>query len=274
VRDATLEVGAEPFPGYKLVGLRGSGGYSQVWEAVTKEGTSIALKFMPSRDDLAAALELRMIQAISELTHPNLIHIRQVWGQPGFVVIAMELADGSLLDVLEAFQIEQGSPVENKLLLHYLSQAARALDFLNSREHIYTGKRTGFQHCDVKPANLLVIGDRLKVADFGLAVATNVRLSNGRRAGTPDYAAPEVHRGQISDTSDQYSLAVTYFHLRTARLPFPPPPEYFFGSYVRPAPDLKLLSPPEQSVVRRALSPTPQDRWPNCREFVERLADL
>jgi serine/threonine protein kinase len=274
VREATLEVGAEPFPGYRLVGLRGCGGFSQVWEATADDGSPVALKFMPSHDGPAAGLELRMIQALSELRHPGLIGVRQVWCQPGHVVVAMELAEGSLLDLLEAYQIEHGTPVEAGLLLDYLSQAADALDFLNARQHLYLGSRTGFQHCDVKPSNLLILGRRLKLADFGLAAATSTRLAPGRSAGSLDYAAPEVYRGQLSDTSDQFSLAVTYCHLRTGRLPFPEPPTRFLRSYVRPAPDLTLLSPPEKAVIRRALAPTPQDRWPNCGAFVYQLADL
>ena len=37
---------------------------------------------------------------------------------------------------------------------------------------------------------------------------------------TPAYAAPEFFKKQTSSQSDQYSLAVTYCHLRGGRLPF------------------------------------------------------
>lgn len=269
-----LQVGAEPFPGYRLVRPRGSGGFSQVWEATTDTGTPIALKFMPGHNISANGQELRAIRAISQLVHPNLVTIKQVWSQAGYLVIAMELADGSMLELLDAYQTEYGQSVEPDLLISYLRQAADALDFLNARQHSYLGMRTGFQHCDVKPSNLLICGNKLKLADFGLATPLSVTFSPGPRAGTLDYAAPEIFQGQLSDRSDQFALAVTYFQLRTGRFPFPEPPPRFTRSYLRPEPDLSPLLPPERLVLQRGLAASSQDRWPSCRAMIDRLTAL
>ena len=51
-------------------------------------------------------------------------------------------------------------------------QAAEALDFLNARNHLIGGQRTGVQHCDIKPNNLLLFGETVKLCDFGLASVT------------------------------------------------------------------------------------------------------
>src|SRR5262249_33047731 len=153
----------------------------------------------------------------------------------------MELADGSLLDLLDAYREIYGTPIHPQQVCLYLAQAAAATDFLNTRQHNLDGRRVGFQHCDIKPSNLLVFGEKVKVADFRLASPTSTSLRFQRRAGTLDYTAPEVFQSRLSDRTDQYALAVTYCLLRGGRLPFTDTPEQFDGMYIRPRPDLSML---------------------------------
>jgi serine/threonine protein kinase len=123
----------------------------------------------------------------------------------------------------------------------------------------------------VTPANLLLFGQTVKVSDFGLTTALAFREKAHLRAGTPAYAAPEVFQGRVSDRTDQYALAVSYCQLRGGCLPFPDTPPTFVPGYVRPAPDLTMLTPAERPAVARALSPVPQDRWPSCGELLAEL---
>jgi serine/threonine protein kinase len=268
-----LRPGKEPFPGYRLRQLAGKGGFGVVWEAETADGTLIALKFLPCRDNLTAAQEIRAIQPISQLSHANLTPTYQVMAWEGHVVVAMELAEGSLLDLYEAYLQELGTPIEPAKVCRYLLQAAQGIDFLNARQHIHEGWRVGFQHCDIKPSNLLLFGETVKLCDYGLASMTSSTLRPHRRAGTKDYAAPEVFQGRLSDWTDQYSLAVTYCLLRGGAMPFPPVREKF-ESYVRPAPDLSMLPEAERPIIARALAPVPQDRWHSCRDLMTQLKRL
>jgi serine/threonine protein kinase len=245
-----------------------------VWEAVRDDGKLIALKLLPCGDDLIAAQEVRSIQVVRRLRHPNLVHIEQVSCNRGYVVVTMDLADGSLLDLLEAYRTEFASSLVPHDVCNYLGQAAKILDFLNSRQHLVDGHRVGIQHCDVKPTNLLLYGERVKLSDFGLASQTGNPMKSHRRAGTLDYAAPEVFQGRLTDWTDQYALAVTYCQLRGGRLPFPETPKTFQRTYARPKPDLSMLSAPEQLVLARALDPVPQDRWPSCCELMAQLNRL
>jgi len=257
--------------GYRLCDLLGTGGFATVWEAEHRSGRRSALKFIPCRRDLSAAKELRAIQAISRLQQPNLIEVEQVCSDMGCIIVVMELADGSLLDLLGRYREEAHTPLPPEVACVYLAQAASALDFLNAHQHEVQGQRMGFQHCDVKPSNLLLFDDVVKLSDFGLSSATGAVLRLHRKAGTPGYAAPEVLQGRISDWTDQYALGVTYCELRGGRLPFADTSSFRRG-YVRPAPDLSMLPEAEQTIIARALSPTPQDRWPSCAELVNRLA--
>jgi serine/threonine protein kinase, bacterial len=264
-----------PFPGLKLIQLRGRGGFAEVWEAEDPQGDLIAVKFMLSQNTTSSVKEMRIIQAVQKLKHRHLLRIADVWSIPDYIVVAMELADGSLFDLLDVYLSEYGTPLPAVLVANYLRQAALGLDFLNARRHTFDGRQVGFMHCDVKPSNLLLIGEEVKLADFGLSTPMVALQSAYGRAGTPDFAAPEVHRGHLTASSDQYSLAVSYYLLRTGYFPFPPPPGDFKRaySYNRPAPDLTRVSKGERRVLERALEIEHSGRWPTCTAFMNALTD-
>ncbi len=266
-----LNPGLEPFPGYRLVKFLGRGGWGEVWEARQPDGKAVALKFLPCGSSLASAQEVRALQSIRQLRHPNLLCIDRIWCFGGHVVIGMELAEGSLFDLLEVYRKEYGTGIVPQHLCHFLSQAADALDYLNARQHLLDEQRVAVRHCDIKPSNLLLRGGKVKVADFSLACPTSSPRCQHRRVGTLHYAAPEVFQGWLSDRTDQYALAVSYCELRGGWLPFPNTPSAFHIGYVRPTPDLSMLVPAEQPIILRALDPVPQDRWPSCRDLMTRL---
>lgn len=269
-----LKPGLEPFPGYRNRQLLGRGGYGEVWEAENEDGRRVALKFLPCTDSDATAREIRTLQAIRDLRHAHIIKMDKIWCFGGYIVIDMELAEGSLLDLFDAYQTEFGTPILAEQVCLYLEQAAEALDFLNARQHIINGKRVAVQHCDIKPSNLLLFGDTVKLADFGLSAITSTNLQSHRRAGTLDYMAPEVFQGQLSDRTDQYALAVTYCHLRAGALPFHDTPSSIKKTYVRPEPDLSMLPENERPIIARALAHPPTDRWPTCIEMMDELTKL
>lgn len=275
-RVQSLASGREPIPGYRLNCLLGRGGWGSVWKATRVDGTgdpACAMKFIPCECPEAAIQEVRALQAIRQLKHPHLIRIEQIWSIPGHVVIAMELAEGSLLDLLDVYMTEFGQPIFPEHLCFFLKQAAAALDFLNTRQHHVNDQRVAFRHCDVKPSNLLVQGQTIKLADFSLSVQATSNMWYHRREGTLNYCAPELFQGWLSDRSDQYSLAVTYYQLRSGHMPFPEEAGAMRKEHVRPAPDLSMLSPAEQPIVARALAAVPQNRWPSCTEMITRLED-
>ncbi|MCI0460782.1 MAG: protein kinase [Gemmataceae bacterium] len=266
-----LNVGVEPYPGYRLVRWLGRGGWGEVWEAEQPKGPPVALKFLDCESPFAAAQEIRALQWIRQLRHPHLMRVDRIWAYAGRVVIAMELAEGSLLDLFDIYQSEYGNGIFPEHLCYYLAQAAAALDFLNTRQHQINGQRVAVRHCDVKPSNLLVLGNEVKLADFSLAAQATSCMWYHRRVGTLSYAAPEILRGWLSDRSDQYALAITYCELRAGRRPFPDPPTSAGKDYVRPAPDLSPFVPAEAAVLARALALVPQDRWRSCTEMMARL---
>jgi serine/threonine-protein kinase len=269
-----LQPGAQPFPGFTLHLPLGRGSSGQVWEARGPDGSAVALKFVNCKNSTLAAKEVRSFQALGGLYHPNLLRVHQVFLHAEFVVISMELAEGSLMDLLEVYAADHGTAVKPEFACDYLSQAAQAVDYLNCHRHDHEGRRVGFQHCDIKPSNILVFRDCVKLADFGLASPMTTSVTPHDRVGTLDFAAPEVYCGKISDRTDQYALAVTYCLLRGGRLPFHNKLGRFTPTYARGNPDLTMLSPPERPIVAQALAISPINRWPSCSEFMARLQEL
>ena len=197
-----LEAGGVPFPGLKLIQLRGRGGFAEVWEAEDPQGELIAVKFMLSRNSTSSVKEMRIIQAVQKLTHRHLLRIRDVWSIPDYIVVAMELADGSLFDLFDVYQTEYGTALPPSLLAGYLRQAASGLDFLNTRRHIFDGRPVGFMHCDVKPSNILLVGEvdqagrlRAEHPDGGPPVHLRAGRDAGlRRPGGPPRAPVDLQR--------------------------------------------------------------------------------
>ena len=74
---------------------------------------------------------------------------------------------------------------------------------------------------------------------------------------TPSYVAPEVLEGYVTDTSDQYSLAVTYCEMRGGRLPFTGGANQVIYAHLHKEPDLSALPAEERPVVARALAKDP-----------------
>lgn len=256
-----LTAGCEPVPGYRLVERLGRGGFGEVWKATGPGGFALALKFVHFTDRVAA--EQQALDAIKDVRHPHVLTVFGAWQTDTLLVIAMERADGTLLDRWQAVRKEGLPGIPREEVLQYVTQAADAIDYLVARR---------IQHRDIKPQNLLLIGSQLKVADFGLARLLTHSVTGHTGSMTVAYAAPEFFDGRTTRQSDQYSLAVAYCQLRGGRLPFEGTATQMMAGHVHRKPDLSMLPAEERPAVARALSKRPGDRWPTCKTFVEALS--
>jgi serine/threonine protein kinase len=299
-----LRPGEQPVPTYRLQQRLGRGAIGEVWKASAPGGTSVALKFV-NLAGKPALKELKALQHVKQVRHANLTPIHAFWmldqsgdvltneaieeyyagassarrpasrdaARPTTLVIAMQIGDESLADRLEACkrQGHVGIPVDE--LLDYMRDAAKGLDFLNAPRHDLGAGPVGIQHCDVKPQNILLMGDSASVCDFGLARVLGESHTTSAMAGSPAYMAPECIEGhQPSDATDQYSLAISYAELRTGQLPFR---DLNYGdvlhAHLTGGLKLDALPEPEQEVIRRATSRQPTARYPSCVAMVKAL---
>lgn len=261
-----LKPGYEPLEGYKLIERLGRGGFGEVWKATDAQGFSVAIKFVPLSGKFGDK-ELQALEVMKDVRHPHLLSIVRVAPRDDVLVIAMELADRSLADRFEESRKEGYDGIPRNELLEYMAEAAKGIDYLNDPG---SSGRPRIQHRDIKPANLLLSGNSVKIADYSLAQALtfNVAESIG---STPAYAAPEFFDGSTTSRSDQYSLAITYCHLRGGRLPFEGSLTDLMEAHRSAAPDLSMIPAEERPAVARALAKKPKDRWTSCAEFVSAL---
>ena len=90
---------------------------------------------------------------------------------------------------------------------------------------------------------------------------------------SPLYAAPELLRGTLSRNSDQYSLAVVYQQLLTGSVPFWHENVYdLMMQHLSGDPDLGSLPEEDRSVIERALSKVPEQRFSSCQELINALS--
>jgi hypothetical protein len=212
-----------------------------------------------------AEQELHALQRVKEVRHPFVLSMDRIEIVEGELVIVMELADRNLHDAFEESKSAGLVGVPRDTLLAYVRDAAEALDHMNEKHNL--------QHLDIKPRNLFLVSDRVKVADFGLVKHLERHSGSGILGGvTPLYAPPETFTGKIAPTSDQYSLAIVYQELLTGHRPFNGKnPRQLAQQHLQEEPELRSLPEAERPVVARALAKEPAKRFPNCLAFVRAL---
>jgi serine/threonine protein kinase len=265
------EPNAEPIPGYRLIEPLGNGGFGEVWKCEAPGGLFKAIKFVYGNlnsldvEGVRAEQELHALERVKAVRHPFICSLDRIEQVEGELVIVMELAERTLHDLYTECQGAGLIGIPRESLLRYLRDAAEALDYMNEKHNL--------QHLDVKPRNLFVIGERVKVADFGLVKHLARQSASGLLGGvTPLYAPPETFNGKISDRSDQYSLAIVYQELLTGQRPFAGKNvRQLAQQHLQEDPDLRALPEAERPIVAKALSKDPGERFGNCKALVAAL---
>jgi serine/threonine protein kinase len=262
---------SELIPGYRLLEPLGRGGFGEVWKCEAPGGLLKAIKIVHGSfqqnavgDEEVVQKELRSLDCVKAVRHPFILSLDRYDVIFGHLLIVMELADCNLSNRLEECkkQGQQGIPRDE--LLHYLAEAAEALDLMNHRYDL--------QHSDVKPQNLFLVHNHVKVADFGLVKDLEGTQTAAGTGISPLYAAPETFQGWVSRQSDQYSLAVVYQELLTGQRPFDGTnARQLLMQHVQMPPNLEPVPEDDRPALCRALAKEPAERFPSCQAFVETL---
>src|SRR4051812_46826390 len=255
--------------GYRIESLVGRGGMGGVYRA-TQIGLDrvVGLKVIAPElldDNDVRRRFLAEARAAASVDHPNVIPVHDAGEQDGIAFIAMRYVPGDDLRSL----VRHGGALDPTEAAALVAQAAAALDAIH---------RSGFVHRDVKPANLLVDGNRhVYLTDFGLAkaVLTNTGgTRTGHWVGTLDYVAPEqIRGGRRAARADIYAPGGVLHSARRGRVPFerggdeaklwaqlsaPPPVPSALQQGLRGEFDI---------AVARAMAKAPDDRYPSAGDL-------
>ena len=249
-----------------------------------KHNRDVALKVL--RSDMAAELGserfLREIRLVAQLHHP---HILPLYDSGALVP---DPDSGTIARPFYVMPYMEGQTLRDRLLqepqleidhaVRIARQVAGALDYAH-RHHIV--------HRDIKPENILLEEDHALVADFGIARAIGIMRDDDLTVtrsivGTAAYMSPEQVDGgrDLDGRSDIFSLGCVLFEMLVGEQPFKG--SSLIGIIAKrladPTPSARALreSVPDSvdAVIRRALAPVPDERFPTAAAFAEALAPV
>ncbi len=257
------------FGRYRLFDKLGQGSMGAVYRAHdTALDRDVAVKLL--QPELAAEPGFqerfrREAYGAGRLANPNIIPIYETGEIDGRLYFVMPIVDGVDLNKV----LKRDGPMSPQKAVRVVEQVAAALD---------AAHKSGLVHRDVKPSNLLMVGeDFVYLIDFGLvheADAGRLTLTNVA-PGSPAYMAPERFGSgkNVDARADVYSLACVLYECLTGRLPFsgggveglaaahrgdePPKP-----SSSNPAIPVAF-----DAVIARGMAKEPEDRFQSAHEL-------
>jgi serine/threonine protein kinase len=262
---------------YSVVKVLGGGTTSRVYLAEDPfTGRNVAIKVILDGPDDDPAMRSRIHRAYlteaalaGKLNHPHIVATYDAVSDAGQSYIVMEYVSGGTL--VPHCKFDMLLPFESVVTLVFKASLALAY-----------AQRQGVIHCDIKPGNLLVVGEsEVKVSDFGAAhymAADHTYLSG---VGSPSYMSPEqVEDKRLNHQTDIYSLGVVLYHLLTGKRPFQASSrEGILHQIVHAEPLPPSAHRPEiptelDAIVMRTLTKSREQRYAEWRDFANDLAQL
>jgi len=203
---------------YTITRELGQGGMGKVYQALSPDGATVALKtaVWPEGLDARARWETverfqREARAARSLQHPGICQVLDIGADQDTFFIVMEFLDGQSVGEL----IELAGAIKLERALEIMLSTCEALAYAHEK---------GIVHRDIKPDNVMVLRTgQVKLTDFGLASIVHETgvTQTGTSMGTFAYMSPEQARGEkVDERSDIFSLGATFYEMLTGRRAF------------------------------------------------------
>ncbi|XP_069772513.1 MAPK/MAK/MRK overlapping kinase-like isoform X3 [Narcine bancroftii] len=200
---------------YRLVAKIGEGTFSEVWKAQSlKNGTYFACKKMKQYiESLEEVKNIREIQAMRRLSlHPNILQLHDVAfdKKSGSLALICELMDMNIYELIRG----RRNPLPESKIRSYMYQLCKSLDYMH---------RNGIFHRDVKPENILIKQNLLKLADFGSCRSIFSKQPYTEYVSTRWYRAPEclLTDGYYGFKMDIWSTGCVFYEITSLQPLFP-----------------------------------------------------
>jgi serine/threonine-protein kinase len=257
---------------YRIERELGRGGMATVWLAHDiANDRDVALKVL--NPELARTVGAdrfkREIRVASSFDHPNILSVYDSGEVGDLVWFTMPFVRGESLGDL----LKRGGEMPLERALAIARAVGSALDAAHAK---------GVVHRDIKPDNIMLEGDRVLVADFGVARAVSEMsdklTATGMVVGTITYMSPEQAAGEkeIDGRSDQYSLACVLYELLAGEPPFKGPTVTAtmmrrFAGPPQPLRPVVNVSEAVETAIFKALDKDPAARYRTAGEFLDAL---
>jgi serine/threonine-protein kinase len=210
---------------YRIIGLLGRGGMGEVYRADDlKLGQAVALKFLPSAlagDPVRRERFYAEVRIARQVSHPNICRVYDLGelDEPSAAAAGGSVTRRAFLTM----EYVDGEDLASLLKRIGRLPADKAIDVARQLcAGLAAAHDKGVLHRDLKPANVMIDGrGRVRITDFGIAMAAGEDVAAGEVSGTPAYMAPEQLSGQgASVRSDLYALGLVLYELYTGRRAF------------------------------------------------------
>ncbi|TPX67841.1 hypothetical protein CcCBS67573_g07356 [Chytriomyces confervae] len=200
---------------FEMIRQLGDGSFGSVLMARNRENNeTVAIKRMKKKfKTWEECTQLREVKSLANLKHPNIVKLKEVFrdSRVDELNFVFEYMEGNLY---QKTRDREGRLFSDSTIRSYIYQVLVGLEYMHKH---------GFFHRDMKPENLLMTGDVVKIADFGLAREIRSLPPYTDYVSTRWYRAPEIllRSTTYSSPIDLWAVGAILAELITLRPLFP-----------------------------------------------------
>lgn len=208
---------------------------------------------------------IKEAKILSEVHHPHIVNVLEVFEENDTAYIAMEYISGCSLK----YMMDREGILPEPKVLRYVRQIGEALQFVHEKNIL---------HLDIKPSNILIDSSgKARLIDFGVSKRYDIEqqeTSTTMLTLSKGFASIEQYDNEgtqsFSPCPDIYSLGATMYNLLTGKIPT--------ESILRATRPLqnpselnKDISPKTEAAIIKAMQIIPADRFQTVDEMMTAL---